>query len=486
MAITPLPALDRTSSTFKADVDLFFASQVPGFAAEANVLQADVNAKQAAAAASASAASTSASNSANSATNSATSATNASTSSTNAAYSAEAAANSAANAATGAANAKIHADRLLASSATAPTTRGDGTPLQIGDRYVNTGSQAEYIYKSFGWVSNDSMVAIDELQGSLADPDDGPRIIAFRQGGSSPVTKDTYEKISSTVSIRDFGSVFDGAASNTSALQNACNRCVSLGISVLMVDVPFVNLLSDVDCKNVRLQCSETKFVGVGRLNNNAGIIGGYIAGIAQDEVFKAPAGMLCAKSSMKILYKASANEMWLLAKKARNGGYFRTRILWNSFLVEGSVAGQSELWRCAQVQNLATVYGYKKTATNKVGTWTDLDIPLSSGGTGRPYKVNVTSTLNDYIEYSFSGNEVSLGLYQSSGSTTGATVQIDGVTVETINLQQATAGVLIKRYFTTTGGAHTLRITRTLGGGTMYVAGSCWRSRRSSSACSA
>ena len=46
MAITPLPTLDRTSPTFKSDVDTFFGSQLPAFAAEANSLQADVTAKQ--------------------------------------------------------------------------------------------------------------------------------------------------------------------------------------------------------------------------------------------------------------------------------------------------------------------------------------------------------------------------------------------------------------------------------------------------------
>jgi hypothetical protein len=168
MAITPLPALDRTSPTFKADVDLFFASQVPGFAAEANLLQVDVNAKQSAAAGSANAAATSATNSAGSATNAATSANSAAASSASAAYSAADAASSEYSAGISAANAKSHADRLIAPSPTAPTVRGDGTPLQIGDRYVNTGNQAEYIYKAYGWVSNDSLAAIADIQ----NPDD--------------------------------------------------------------------------------------------------------------------------------------------------------------------------------------------------------------------------------------------------------------------------------------------------------------------------
>ena len=53
MAITALPALDRTSSTFKTDVDTFFGSSIPVFVTEANALQTDVNAKQVAASAAA-------------------------------------------------------------------------------------------------------------------------------------------------------------------------------------------------------------------------------------------------------------------------------------------------------------------------------------------------------------------------------------------------------------------------------------------------
>jgi hypothetical protein len=67
MPITALPALDRTSATFKTDADAFFGSQLPAFAAEANALQTDVNAKQVLATAAAVTAATQAANSADSA-----------------------------------------------------------------------------------------------------------------------------------------------------------------------------------------------------------------------------------------------------------------------------------------------------------------------------------------------------------------------------------------------------------------------------------
>lgn len=46
MAITPLPALDRTSATFRDDVDTFFGAQLPSFVTEANTLIATVNAAE--------------------------------------------------------------------------------------------------------------------------------------------------------------------------------------------------------------------------------------------------------------------------------------------------------------------------------------------------------------------------------------------------------------------------------------------------------
>lgn len=46
MPMTPIPALDRTSASFKTDVDTFFGSRIPTFVTEANALQTDVTARQ--------------------------------------------------------------------------------------------------------------------------------------------------------------------------------------------------------------------------------------------------------------------------------------------------------------------------------------------------------------------------------------------------------------------------------------------------------
>lgn len=41
-----------------------------------------------------------------------------------------------------------------------PSTRFDGSPLQIGDRYFNTTAQGEYLYTNAGWVLNDAVAAV--------------------------------------------------------------------------------------------------------------------------------------------------------------------------------------------------------------------------------------------------------------------------------------------------------------------------------------
>lgn len=77
MPMTPLPTLDRTSATFKTDVDDFFATDLPLFVSEANALETAVDADKTAAANSASSASTSASEASASATTASAAATSA-------------------------------------------------------------------------------------------------------------------------------------------------------------------------------------------------------------------------------------------------------------------------------------------------------------------------------------------------------------------------------------------------------------------------
>jgi len=54
----------------------------------------------------------------------------------------------------------------------APAVRDDLLPLQVGDRYFNTATQTEYIFKVDGWKSNDSLSELDNYKSAAADAED--------------------------------------------------------------------------------------------------------------------------------------------------------------------------------------------------------------------------------------------------------------------------------------------------------------------------
>ena len=67
---------------------------------------------------------------------------------------------------------------FLGAKSSSPTTRNDGTALQIADRYFNTADQLEYLYKSTGWVANN-------LDGQLLATSQGASLLgAIMQDGS--------------------------------------------------------------------------------------------------------------------------------------------------------------------------------------------------------------------------------------------------------------------------------------------------------------
>lgn len=68
---------------------------------------------------------------------------------------------------------------FLGAKSSAPTTRNDGSALQIADRYFNTADQLEYLYKSTGWVANN-------LDGQLLATSQGASLLgAVMQDGSA-------------------------------------------------------------------------------------------------------------------------------------------------------------------------------------------------------------------------------------------------------------------------------------------------------------
>ena len=126
--------------------------------------------------------------------------------------------------------AKSRTDRFLAPSATDPELRDDGTTLQIGDRYVNTVDQAEYIYKTDGWALNDSLAAIADLEDG-SDPAKGAALIPYDQTSAGEQIL-LSRKLSNYSALR----AYTGSASHVELTQTGVSGQFAKLASGLQVD----------------------------------------------------------------------------------------------------------------------------------------------------------------------------------------------------------------------------------------------------------
>lgn len=110
--------------------------------------------------------------------------------------------------------------RFLESVSTPPLSRDDGSPLQVGDRYVSTDTQAEYIYNADGWAANESLQAIADLK-NTEDPTKGPALIGFKRFDEGAIARTIYEKELERCNVKDFGVVGNNIKDDTQAWENA-------------------------------------------------------------------------------------------------------------------------------------------------------------------------------------------------------------------------------------------------------------------------
>lgn len=156
MAFDPLPPLDRTSATFKTDLDTLFLTKLPLFSVQAEALRVEVVANAGEATAAASTATTQAGNAASSAGAAAESASTALAKAGEAIVSANSAVQAAIDAA---ALLDQFDDRYLGVKAADPTVDNDGNALVPGAIYVNSISGYLRAYTGSGWVQGISAIS---------------------------------------------------------------------------------------------------------------------------------------------------------------------------------------------------------------------------------------------------------------------------------------------------------------------------------------
>lgn len=121
-------------------------------------------------------------------------------------------------------NAGVKTLRFLFPAATAPTTRDDGNALVTGDRYLNTTSGVEYIWKSGAWVASN----LDMAQ--LADSSSttlGAALVGYRPPGTGSQGMTLYAKISQALDVRDFGVDMTSSADQTTQFNAAYAEAVA-------------------------------------------------------------------------------------------------------------------------------------------------------------------------------------------------------------------------------------------------------------------
>ena len=145
---------------------------------------------------------------------------------------------------------------FLGARSTDPTTRVDGTPLQLADRYLNTTDQIEYIYKASGWIANNldgqiissnlgasyvGSVMPDGSNGTVQDyinqGDKKLRLELLSSDGSAQIgflfpggeAQSLFKRLTSEVFVEDFGAVGDGVTNDTISISNAITHICTSG-----------------------------------------------------------------------------------------------------------------------------------------------------------------------------------------------------------------------------------------------------------------
>lgn len=141
----------------------------------------------------------------------------------NANQSALSAALSASSASSSEVNTKALSDRFLKPAASNPTTRDDGSPLKVGDRYLNTTVPGlEMIYKATGWEANN-------LDMAILFSDQGALKIGYKSKYPGAVKESLQNALDRQVSVDSFGAVGDNVTNDLEAFKRAAETIGRMG-----------------------------------------------------------------------------------------------------------------------------------------------------------------------------------------------------------------------------------------------------------------
>lgn len=267
----------------------------------------------------------------------------------------------------------------------------------------------------------------------------------------------------------------------TAALQSACAAAVAQGLRAVVIDVTPVTVDDYTDCDGCRIIAHGVTLTA-GNLANTAGIEGLTVEGQVQGRRSIHPSFTRdTAKKALIGVTSGSDLTQYLVTPKAGAGyviAILRNNVTTNGADSLGTTGADATCWRVTSILHAVEVLtGYLATYSSRSNiSGTDTDWTATSLTTGVPtyttgtvYNYQRTTRNGGWLEWTVTvpeDGQLTVGILESSGSTSSATISVDGAAIDTaFTCVSTTTRRRIRRY-TVTPGSHTVRITNNTASG--------------------